>query len=117
MAWKTDGVLFHQDNAPAHQSVVTMAVVHDCGFELVDHPPYSPDLAPSGHFLFPNMKKNTWLRSSIELMMSSYAVADFMEDQDETFYTTENPSAATSMKEVHMWIAGETTCMLKKKPH
>ena len=31
------------DNAPAHKSVVAMADVRDCGFELVDHPPYSPD--------------------------------------------------------------------------
>ena len=38
------GVLFHQDNSPAHKSVVAMAAVHDCDFELVDHPPYSPDL-------------------------------------------------------------------------
>ena len=52
------GVLFHQDNAPAHKSVVAMAVVRDCGFELVDHPPYSHDLAPSDYFLFPNMKKH-----------------------------------------------------------
>ena len=41
------GVPFNQDNAPAHKSVVAMSAVHDCGFELVDHPPYSPDLAPS----------------------------------------------------------------------
>ena len=26
---------------------------------ILPHPPYSPDLAPSDHFLFPNMK--TWL--------------------------------------------------------
>ena len=32
------GVLFHQDNAHAHKSVAAMAAVHDCGFELVDHP-------------------------------------------------------------------------------
>ena len=51
------GVLFYQNNAPAHKSVVAMAAVRDCGFELVDHPPYSPDLAPSYYFLFPNMKK------------------------------------------------------------
>ena len=38
------GVLFRQDNAPAHKSVVAVAVVRDCGFERVDHPPYSPDL-------------------------------------------------------------------------
>ena len=43
----TKGVLFQQDNAPAHKSVVAMAAVHDYDFELVDHPPYSPDLAPS----------------------------------------------------------------------
>ena len=50
-------VLFHQDNAPEHKSVVAMAAVHDCGFESVDHPPYSPDMVPSDYFLFPNMKK------------------------------------------------------------
>ena len=51
------GVLFHQDNAPAHKSIVAMAAMPDCGFELVDHPPHSPDLAPSDYFLPPNMKK------------------------------------------------------------
>ena len=50
-------VLFHKDNAPAHKSVVAMTAVHDCGFVLVHHPPYSPHLAPSDYFLFPNMKK------------------------------------------------------------
>ena len=59
MAWKTDGVLFHQDNDPTHKSEVAVAAVLDCGFELVDHPPYSPELAPSDYFLFPNMKKKT----------------------------------------------------------
>ena len=43
----TRGILFHQDNAPAHTSVVAMATIHDCRFELVPHPPYSPDLTPS----------------------------------------------------------------------
>ena len=37
--------MFHQDSAPAHKSVLAMAVVRDCGFELVDNLPYSPDLA------------------------------------------------------------------------
>ena len=46
----TKGVSFHQDKAPANKSVVVMAAVHECGFELVDHPQYSPDLAPSDHF-------------------------------------------------------------------
>ena len=41
-----------------HTSLVAMAAVHDCGFELFDHPPYSPDLAPSDYVLFPNMIKH-----------------------------------------------------------
>ena len=42
-----------------HKSdMVAMAAVCDFGFELVDHPPYSPDLAPSDYFLFLNTKKN-----------------------------------------------------------
>ena len=40
------------------QSVVAMAAVRDSGYELVDHPQYSPDLAPSDYFLFPNEKKH-----------------------------------------------------------
>ena len=53
------GVLFHRNNAPAYKSVVAMGVVRDCGFELFDYPPYSPDLIPlpSDYFAFPNMKK------------------------------------------------------------
>ena len=49
----TKGVWFHQDNAPAHKSVVAMAAMHD--FTLLDYPLCLPDLAPSGLFLFPNM--------------------------------------------------------------
>ena len=41
------GVLLLQDNAPAHRSQVAMTAVSRCGFELLPHPPYSPDLAPS----------------------------------------------------------------------
>ena len=36
-------------------SVVAMATERDDGFEVVDHPPYSPDLAPSSYFLIPNI--------------------------------------------------------------
>lgn len=49
-------ILLHQDNAPSHTSVVAMAKIHELGFELLPHPPYSPDLAPSDFFLFPHLK-------------------------------------------------------------
>lgn len=50
------GVLLLQDNAPVHTSQVAVASATKCGFELLPHPPYSPDLAPSDFFLFPNLK-------------------------------------------------------------
>ena len=52
-------VLFHHDNAPAHTSVIATAKLFDLRYEILSHPPYSPDLAPSDYFLFPNMK--IWL--------------------------------------------------------
>ena len=36
-----------------------MSKFHELRYELLLHPPYSPDLAPSNYFLFPNLKK--WL--------------------------------------------------------
>lgn len=52
------GVLLLHDNAPVHKSRVAMAALTECGFEELDHPPYSPDLAPSDYFLFPNLKRD-----------------------------------------------------------
>ena len=52
-------VLFHQDNARVHTCVVVMAKIHELSYELLPHPPYSPDLSPCDYFLFPNLKK--WL--------------------------------------------------------
>lgn len=53
----TRGVLLLQDNAPAHKSRVAMTAAVGCGYDMLPHPPYSPDLAPSDFHLFPQMKK------------------------------------------------------------
>jgi len=49
-------VLLHQDDAPAHTSAVEMAAIRECGFELLSHLPYSPDLAPSDYHVFRSLK-------------------------------------------------------------
>ena len=41
------GVLFHQDNAPTYTPTVAMATIQKYGIQLVEHPPYSPDLTAS----------------------------------------------------------------------
>ena len=46
------GVLLLHDNAPVHLSAKSQTAIRQCGFQQVNHPPYSPDLAPSDYFLF-----------------------------------------------------------------
>ena len=52
------GVLLLHDNAPAHTAGVATSVAAECGFELLPHPPYSLDLAPSDFYLFPLSKEH-----------------------------------------------------------
>ena len=49
-------ILFHQDNARPHTCVLAMAKIHELKYELLPHPPYSPDMAPSDFHLFPKLK-------------------------------------------------------------
>jgi len=53
----TKGVLFLHDNAPAHQALAIQKKVAYLGFQCLDHPPYSPDLALSDYHLFRGLKK------------------------------------------------------------
>lgn len=48
----------HMDNCPIHKALDTKDFMATRGFKLVEHPPYSPDLAPADFFLFPKAKDN-----------------------------------------------------------
>ena len=52
------GVVFHQDNARPHTAARTMAKIEELGWEVLVHPPYSPDLAPSDFHLFGPLKNH-----------------------------------------------------------
>lgn len=53
-----DGVILLHDNASAHtkRTVVEM-LTEDWSWEILPHPPYSPDLSPCDFFLFPKAKE------------------------------------------------------------
>jgi len=53
----TKGVSFLHDNAPAHRALATQKKLAYLGFQCLDHPPYSPDMARSDYHLFPGLKK------------------------------------------------------------
>jgi transposase len=49
------------DNTLPHTAARTRALLENFNWELFDHPPYSPDLAPSDYHLFTYLKN--WLGS------------------------------------------------------
>jgi len=53
----TKEVLFLHDKAPAHRALATQKKLAYLAFQWLDHPLYSPDLAPSDYYLFPGQKK------------------------------------------------------------
>lgn len=51
-------VCFQQDNARPHTSKLTRdKICYDLGWNLVAHPPYSPDISPSDYHLFRSLKQ------------------------------------------------------------
>jgi histone-lysine N-methyltransferase SETMAR len=57
----TSGVVLLDDNERPHTAARTRALLEHVNWELFDHPPYSPDLAPSEYHLLSYLK--TWLGS------------------------------------------------------
>ena len=49
--------LFKQDNVPGRTSHIATDAVKECGFEMLSHPLYLPDLGTGDYHLFPNPKK------------------------------------------------------------
>ena len=51
------GVLFLHENVSAHRALATQKKLAYFGFQCLDHPTYSPDLAPSHYYLFLGLKR------------------------------------------------------------
>ncbi|XP_025265532.1 histone-lysine N-methyltransferase SETMAR-like [Camponotus floridanus] len=52
------GVIFHHDNARPHTSKMTLDKLKQLKWEILLHPPYSPDIAPSHYHLFRSLQND-----------------------------------------------------------
>ena len=53
------------DNAKPHTSKITRQKLEEFGWEVLPHPPYSPDLAPSDYHLFRSLRNHLVKNSSM----------------------------------------------------
>ena len=58
-----NGWILHQNNAPAHNASYVKQFLANKNNNVLEHPPYSPDLAPCDFYLFP--KINPVLKGNI----------------------------------------------------
>ena len=60
--------------------------MNDLGFTLLNHPPYSPDLAPSDYHLFTKLKKHLKGNRFESTDDVKRATEEFFEDLPASFY-------------------------------
>lgn len=79
-------VIFLQDNARPHVAKVTLNKINVLGWELLPHPPYSPDMSPTDYHLFlalQNYMTNKKYQNQVEI---EEQVANFFASKNKTFY-------------------------------
>ena len=76
----------HHDNARPHTAAQTVVTNNNLGWELLPHPPYSPDLAPSDfHLLGPLKEFTRGTKFENEDEVKS-VVSDWLRHQSKDFY-------------------------------
>jgi histone-lysine N-methyltransferase SETMAR len=85
---RQDSVCFLQDNVRPHTAALTMATLLKLKWDVLPHPSYSPDLAPSDYYLFGPIKRvlgGKRFRNNDEVIA---AVQSWIHKQPKTFFET-----------------------------
>ena len=73
-----------QDNARPHVAAPVKTYLETLKWEVLPHPPYSPDIAPSDYHLFRSMTHDCL--SSTSHHISKNCIDDWIESKDEAFF-------------------------------
>ena len=74
------------DNAPIHSSRETQSAIENLGIEPLDHPAYSPDLAPSDFYVFRLLKKHLRGKKNDDKNELKATVEEFFKTQQPSFF-------------------------------
>jgi len=83
--WENDSWILHQDNAPAHSALSVKRFLAKNRTPVLQHPPYSPDLAPCDFWLFPKLKsalKGTHFESVEAVKTKTTEVLKTLQEKD-----------------------------------
>ncbi len=78
--------IFQMDNATPHTAARTKDLLEKLGWDVLPHPPYSPDLAPSDFHLFPRLKEPLRGRRFSSLDEMKEAVESWRQSTPKEFY-------------------------------
>ncbi|GFW11684.1 mariner Mos1 transposase [Trichonephila clavipes] len=80
------GVVFHQDNARPHTSLVTRQKLLQLEWDTMPHLPYSPDLAPLDYYLFRSLQNFSDGKTFTSNEEVKNHLDQFFASKDQTFY-------------------------------
>ena len=80
------GVIFHYDNATPHISLATRQKLLRLGWEVMLHPPCSPDLAPSDYYLFRSLPNSLNGKTFNDDEAVKLHLVQFFADKDQKLY-------------------------------
>lgn len=81
------GVILQHDNARPHTSKITRQKINELGWEVIPHPPYSPDITPSDYHLFRSMQHYLAGKKYRSFEDVEKGVQNYFDSKDESFYT------------------------------
>ncbi|KOC64283.1 Histone-lysine N-methyltransferase SETMAR, partial [Habropoda laboriosa] len=79
------GVLYLHDNARPHVATATQKIISGLKWELIPHPPYSPDLAPTDFHLFRALQNNSNGKNFKTFEDVKSAIDSFFSDKSQDF--------------------------------
>ena len=79
-------IIFHQDNARPHVSLMTRQNLLQLGWEVLIHPPYSPDIAPSDFHLFRSLQNSLNGKNFHSLEDCKRHLEEFFAQKDKKFW-------------------------------